>query len=235
MPKGMKDLLFPSLIACLDGPDLFTAQPSSLPAGENTPPPFDCLHFSWYTRYTTKNSHPQGNDAPSDIHPYELHLGNSRMNTWQMLPYPSRDMAEYGQLFDRLTEAFQDIFVWIGSTLQVCLPEAEYEVLAQVAESLPGNAVSAVELFISLVININVQAEAHWDQFDKNLCLALAIGNFSGGGLVLHKQGLVLELQNGDFAVFHSSETIHFNLNYVGRWATFVMQTDAEFDKSTGK
>ncbi|KAI6002556.1 hypothetical protein EDC04DRAFT_2611820 [Pisolithus marmoratus] len=187
MPKGMKDLLFPSLIACLDGPDLFTARPSSLPAGDNTPPPFDCLHFSWYNRYTTK--------------------------------------ADRG---------FQDVFVWIGSMvgpftfygaraaydvpckLQVHLPEAEYEALAQVAESLPGNTVSAVEPFISLVININVQMEAHQDQFDKNLCLALAIGNFSGGGLVLHEQGLVLELQNGDFAVFCSSETIHFNLNYVG-------------------
>ncbi|KAI6011882.1 hypothetical protein BKA83DRAFT_4065146 [Pisolithus microcarpus] len=221
MPKGMKDLLFPSLIACLDGPHLFNTQSSSLSAGENMPPPFDCLHFSWYNRYTTK-----GNDAPSDVHPYELHLGNSRTNPWQMLPYPSRDMAEYRQLFDRLTQAFQDVFVWIGSMLQVHLPEVEYEVLAQVAESLPGNAVSAMEPFISL---------AHWDQFDKNLPLALAIDNFSGSGLVLHEQGLVLELQNGDFAVFCSSETTHFNLNYVGRWATFVMQTDAEFDKWTGK
>ncbi|KAI6043656.1 hypothetical protein EDC04DRAFT_2562469, partial [Pisolithus marmoratus] len=151
MPKGMKDLLFPSLIACLDGLDLFTAQPSSLPAGENTPPPFDCLHFSWYNRYTTK-----GNDAPSNVHPYELWLGNSRTNMWQMLPYPSRDMAECRQLFDRLTEAFRDVFVWIGSMLQVHLPEAEYEALAQAAESLPGNAVSAVEPFISLVVNINI-------------------------------------------------------------------------------
>ncbi|KAI6006366.1 hypothetical protein EDC04DRAFT_2583127, partial [Pisolithus marmoratus] len=107
---------------------------------------FDCLHFSWYNRYTTK----------IDVHPYELCPSNSRTNAWQMLPYPSRDMAEYGQLFDRLTEAFQDVFVWIGSTLQVHLPEVEYEVLAQVAESLPGNTVSAVEPFVSLVIKINV-------------------------------------------------------------------------------
>ncbi|KAI6009271.1 hypothetical protein EDC04DRAFT_2610639 [Pisolithus marmoratus] len=129
-------------------------------------------------------------------------------------------------------KASKDAYIHIP--MLVHLPEAEYEALAQVAESLPGNAVSAVEPFISLVININIQMEVHQDQFDKNLCLALAIGNFSGGGLVLHKQGLVLELQNGDFAVFHSSETTHFNLNHVGRQATFVMQTDAEFDKSTG-
>ncbi|KAI6094720.1 hypothetical protein EV401DRAFT_1881297 [Pisolithus croceorrhizus] len=148
MPKDLKDLLYPSLVACLDGPDLFSIWLPS-PANENLPQPFDCLHFSWYNRYTTK-----GNDAPSDVHPYELCLGNSRTNVWQMLPYTSSDMAEYGQLFDRLVQAFQDVFLWIGSALQVHLPEAEYSTLVQVAESLPGNVVSHVEPFISLVVNI---------------------------------------------------------------------------------
>ncbi|KIK11716.1 hypothetical protein PISMIDRAFT_122243, partial [Pisolithus microcarpus 441] len=113
------------------------------------------------------------------------------------------------------------------------LPEAEYSALVQVAESLPGNVISHVEPFISLVVNINIQTAAHHDRFNKNLCLALAIGDFSGGGLVLKEQGLVLELQNGDFAVFHSSEATHFNLDYVGVRATFIMQTDVGFDKWT--
>ncbi|KIK14143.1 hypothetical protein PISMIDRAFT_117551 [Pisolithus microcarpus 441] len=177
MPKDLKELLYPSLVACLDSPDLFSIQLPS-PTNENPPQPFDCLHFSWYNRYTTK-----GNDAPSNVHPYELHLGNSRTNVWQMLPYTSSDMEEYGQLFDGLVQAFQDVFLWIGSVLQVHLPEAEYSVLVQVAESLPGNIVSHVEPFISLVMNINVQTAAHCNHFDKNLCLALAIGDFSGGGL----------------------------------------------------
>ena len=56
--------------------------------------------------------------------------------------------------------------------------------------------------FVSLVVNINVQTEVHRDNWDKDLCLALAIGDFSDGSLVLKEQGLVLELQNGDFAVF---------------------------------
>ena len=84
---------------------------------------------------------------------------------------------------------------------QVHLP-ADYEAVAQVAECLPGNKVSHFMPFVSLVVNINVQTEAHQDKWDKDLCLALAIGDFSGGGLVLKEQGLVLELQNGDFAVF---------------------------------
>ncbi|KIK13053.1 hypothetical protein PISMIDRAFT_119674, partial [Pisolithus microcarpus 441] len=53
MPKDLKDLLYPSLVACLDGPDLFSIWLPS-PANENPPQPFDCLHFSWYNRYTTK-------------------------------------------------------------------------------------------------------------------------------------------------------------------------------------
>ena len=59
----------------------------------------------------------------------------------------------------------------------------------------------------------------------------MAIGDFLDGGLVLKEQGLVLELWNGDWAVFRSSESTHFNLDYTGRRATFVMQTDVEFDK----
>lgn len=68
---------------------------------------------------------------------------------------------------------------------------------------------------------------------DKNLCLALAIGDFSGGRLVLQEQGLVLELQSGDFTVFRSSEITHFNMDYTGRWASLIMQTDIKFDKWT--
>ncbi|KAI6094843.1 hypothetical protein F5141DRAFT_973383, partial [Pisolithus sp. B1] len=112
---------------------------------------FDCLHFSWYNR-APSCSCTQGNDTPSDVHPYELCLGNSRTNMWQMLPYTSSNMAEYGQLFNRLVQAFQDVFLWIGSALQVHLPEAEYSALVQVAESLPGNVISHVEPFISLVV-----------------------------------------------------------------------------------
>lgn len=85
--------------------------------------------------------------------------------------------------------------------------------------------------FTSLVMNLNVRTEAHRDKWDKSLCLVLAIGDFSGGALVLKEQGLVFELRNGDFAVFRSSESTHFNLDFTGRRASFVMQTDIELDK----
>ena len=51
-----------------------------------------------------------------------------------------------------------------------------------VAECLPGNEVSHFMSFVFLVVNINVQTEAHQDKWDKDLCLALAIGDFLGDG-----------------------------------------------------
>ena len=113
---------------------------------------------------------------------------------------------------------------------EVHLP-CDYEVLAEITDSLPGNAISEVMPFVSVVLNLNVRTEAHRDKWDKNLCLILCTGDFSGGALVLKEQGLVLELQNSNFAIFKSSESTHFNLNYTGRRASFVMQTDMEFEK----
>jgi len=73
---------------------------------------------------------------------------------------------------------------------QIHLP-ADYEAMAQLEECFPGNKVSHFMPFVFLVVNINVQTEVHQDKWDKNLCLALAIGDFSNGGLVLKKQGLI--------------------------------------------
>src|ERR1700761_9395631 len=99
------------------------------------------------------------------------------------------------------------------------LPE-EYEVLVELVEMLPGKPDSPVAPFLSLVININVATLAHRDAKDKLLCLVLAVGCFSGGGLVLKEQGLVVELGHGDFVVFTSGDTTHFNLEYVGERAS---------------
>ena len=48
--------------------------------------------------------------------------------------------------------------------------------------------------FVSLVVNINIRTEVQRDKWDKTLCLVLVVGDFSGGGLVLEEQGLILEL-----------------------------------------
>ncbi|KAG2743026.1 hypothetical protein P692DRAFT_20747787, partial [Suillus brevipes Sb2] len=57
----------------------------------------------------------------------------------------------------------------------------------------------------------------------------LAVGEFTGGGLVMREQGLVAELRNGDFVIFSLGETTHFNLDYLGRRASLVMHTDGRF------
>ena len=51
MPQDLRSLLFPSLIGCLDGPGLCNAVSDEQ---DHVLQPFDCLHFSWYNRYTTR-------------------------------------------------------------------------------------------------------------------------------------------------------------------------------------
>jgi len=110
------------------------------------------------------------------------------------------------------------------------LPE-EYKALVELVELLPGKPDSPVAPFLSLVININVATLGHQDTKDKLLCLVLAVGRFTGGGLVLKEQGLVVELRHGDFIAFTSADTTHFNLEYVGERCLLVLHTDRGFDK----
>jgi hypothetical protein len=110
------------------------------------------------------------------------------------------------------------------------LPQ-EYNVLIKLVEILPGKPDSPVAPFLSLVININVATLGHRDAKDKLLCLVLAVGRFTGGGLVMKEQGLVVDLEHGDFAVFASGDTTHFNLNYVGERVSLVLHTDGGFDR----
>lgn len=130
MPQHLRSLLFPLLMGCFEDQRPFKVRAPDTDENDSAAPPFDCLHFSWYNRYTTKvcytsvgahttysHSGLQGTFAPSDNHPYELRFGNARTNIWQMLPYASKDMAEYGQLFDRLVLAFQEVFMWIENVV----------------------------------------------------------------------------------------------------------------------
>lgn len=110
------------------------------------------------------------------------------------------------------------------------LPE-EYEVLAELTSDLPGEEVSPVAPFLSIVINLNVSTLGHRDRFDKDLCLVLALGEFTGGAMVMYEQGLVLPLRCGDFTLFCSPRTTHFNLRYEGIRGSFVFHTDKSFEK----
>ena len=107
--------------------------------------------------------------------------------------------------------------------------QEEFEMLMEVVSVLPGNAVPPVIPFISLVVNINVISKAHRDSHDRHLCMVIPVGHFEGGALCLLENGLVLELRNGDIALFRSSEVMHFNLDYQGARASLVFQTDKEF------
>lgn len=113
--------------------------------------------------------------------------------------------------------------------LRTRLP-AEYQVLVEIVDSLPGQPGSPVSPFVSFVLNINVCTQGHRDVGDKHLCLVMALGDFEGGALVLREPGLVIELRNGDFAAFKSDCVTHFNLDYVGKRASFVLQSDRAFE-----
>lgn len=124
----------------------------------------------------------------------------------------------------------KDVVTNIIMQFRSCLPR-EYQIFVELVEMLPGRPDSPVAPFVSLVLNINVATLAHRDAKDKLLCLVLAVGHFSGGGLVLREPGLVVELRHGDFVCFPSGDTTHFNLEYVGERASLVMHTDGGFDK----
>ncbi|KIK46550.1 hypothetical protein CY34DRAFT_75775 [Suillus luteus UH-Slu-Lm8-n1] len=188
--------------------------------------PFQCLHFSIWNRYSTT-----GADAPTHIHPHEMaRVDVSRTNHTQCLPYASKDILEHQQLYSNVLAAFGELFEWLEHAMKTHLPE-EYEVIVELSQNLPGGECSPVAPFLSLVINLNVTTEAHRDRFDKDLCLVLPIGEFTGGALVQFEQGLVLELRCGDFVIFPSADTTHFNLHYEGMRASFVCHTDRGFDK----
>ncbi|KAA1475704.1 hypothetical protein DENSPDRAFT_758092, partial [Dentipellis sp. KUC8613] len=172
---------------------------------------FNAYHFSWYNRHATK-----GINAPAGISPINLSVkGARRTNYSQMLPYLSADMEKHSDVFQDLRDLFQDIIRAVEAKVRVfeCLPD-EYKLMMVDAEFLPGNAQSFVRPFLGWVVNINIVAEAHRDGKDRHYCLVMPIGNFEGGALVLYEQGLVLELRNGDYVVFESGKTTHFNLRY---------------------
>ncbi|KAG1876217.1 hypothetical protein F4604DRAFT_1581467, partial [Suillus subluteus] len=165
------------------------------------PEPFECVHFSWWNKYATK-----GQDALKDVHPHQLtSMNGERVNYNQMLPYPSVELKYH-------------------------LPD-EYNLLVEVVDLLPGQEFSPVRPFLSLVLNINVCTMAHCDTKDKEFCLVLPIRDFQGGALVTYEQGLAVELRGGDFMIFRSCSSTHFNLVYEGRRTSIILHTDQTFDQ----
>ncbi|KAG1784674.1 uncharacterized protein HD556DRAFT_1314887 [Suillus plorans] len=106
-----------------------------------------------------------------------------------------------------------EVFEWIKEEISCHLPNG-YKVLVKLIDILPNALGSPVRPFLLLMVNINVCMVAHRDAKDFKLCLVLAVGEFTGGGLVMREQRLVMELRNGDFVIF--------------RRASLIMYTDAK-------
>ncbi|KAG1842730.1 hypothetical protein F4604DRAFT_1597257 [Suillus subluteus] len=213
MPSSMRSTLFSSLKSAFDGLDIFKNRTAN--------EPFSCTHFSHWNRYGLS-----GHTAPQGVHPHDLEAaGGRRTNLRQTLPYASKETFTHQQLYLNIQANLGEVFEWIEEEISRHLPD-EYKVLVKLVDILPNAEGSPVRPFLSLVVNINVCTVAHRDAKDFELCLVLAVGEFTGGGLVMREQGLVAELRNGDFALFRSGETTHFNLDYLGRRASLVMHTD---------
>ncbi|KIJ12218.1 hypothetical protein PAXINDRAFT_83281 [Paxillus involutus ATCC 200175] len=184
---------------------------------------FDAIHCSWYNHHAT-----QGDDAPDDVQACFLEKeGCSRTNHAQIVPYISAELRDHEELYQHVIKTFKALFEWVRQELERHLPE-EYEILSQVASILPGNACSPVEPFTSLVININVSTRGHRDVGDREFCLVIPIGTFTGGSMVMVETGLVVDLHQGDMVVFRSCDVTHLNLHYKGQRASLVMHTDKE-------
>ncbi|KAG6371355.1 hypothetical protein JVT61DRAFT_9557 [Boletus reticuloceps] len=217
MPPHLRDSL-QDLLALTCPTFSLTAQDS---ASDQPTTDFEAMHWSWYYKYGTS-----GDGVPRDVHPYCLdRAGCMRTNHSQFILYMSQETFEHEDLYHHFVEVFSGIFEWVRQNLKSQLPE-EYEMIAQFSTILPENASCPTHPFTSLVLNINACTRVHRDSGDLHFCLVMPIGQFQGGSLVLVEPGLVLDLRQGDFAVFQSCDVSHFNLNYIGRHASLVLHTD---------
>ncbi|KAH9912426.1 uncharacterized protein B0H18DRAFT_818828, partial [Fomitopsis serialis] len=154
MPNHMQQMLIAYLVAAFEAQSANLQETDSASEGQEYC--FPALHFSWYNRHGTR-----GHEIPTSSHPILSEKDDhSRTNYTQMLPYPSRDMSKFEEIYQNLEEIFQGVFEWMAEHARCWLPE-EYHDLSMDAEVLPGNAHSIVHPFLLLVVNLNVTTSAH--------------------------------------------------------------------------
>ena len=100
--------------------------------------------------------------------------------------------------------------------------------LQSYVDNLPGRDPSPVQPFAGIVTNLNVATTFHRDVMDWDICGILVISKCTGGALVLHEPGLVVEARNGDFMLFPSKTISHYNQHFDGLRASFVYHTDKD-------
>ncbi|KAI0702139.1 hypothetical protein C8Q76DRAFT_597751, partial [Earliella scabrosa] len=140
---------------------------------------FAGLHFSYYSRYSTK-----GHDAPPDVHPLYLRRANTtRSNDTQGgPPYLTKECRIHQREYNNLCVALDEVFEWIQNRMEDRFPELTVTISA-LARLTPGNDRAPAYPFSGFVINLNSYTKVHRDGLDLGGCLVMAIGKFAGGEL----------------------------------------------------
>lgn len=81
------------------------------------------------------------------------------------------------------------------------------------------------------MVNLRVSTWAHRDHGDKQLCVVIAFGKYTGGELCVYEIGLKFDLQMGDVLIFPSCDLTHFNMHFSGKRGTLVLHSDRQGDE----
>ncbi|KAJ7238435.1 hypothetical protein C8J57DRAFT_1566162, partial [Mycena rebaudengoi] len=177
-----------------------------------------------YNRYTEK-----GTGAPTDdIHPHFIAKeGVSHVNHGQRVPYVCKEIVEDPVAYEALAAGLTGLCQGLADRLFYHRPQFAKSLTAYV-NILPRNAACPFAPFGGVVVNFNACSPPHLDSLDleKNCVVIPLMKNCQGGGLVLHKARLVLDMHSGDIVLFPSGKFTHFNLHYQGIRASLVFHTD---------
>ncbi|KAJ6489152.1 hypothetical protein C8R47DRAFT_1125184, partial [Mycena vitilis] len=161
--------------------------------------PFLAWHCNVWNRYGEK-----GDSAPKNVHPNFVH-GSKASNKTQRFPYASKEVEEHPEEAELLAEMIHLITIIVEHHLKKLLPD-DYEVIKVFVNQLPLNERSLAYPFGGFVINIGVATKAHRDQLDKDFCVIIPFGTWTGGELCLYEPGFVFRLQPWDILIFPSCD-----------------------------
>jgi hypothetical protein len=153
----------------------------------------------------------------------------TRVNFSQRLPYFSEAIKKNPEVFQILENSIDDICNYVHHIISTHGP-SEYEEIKAFVDVLPLNHYPKTYPFASFVLNVQGSAVAHKDAGDKIWCVTIPFGQFSGGSLVLHEPGIVIERGIGDVMIFPSSNLTHFNLDFKGVRGSMILFSDRHGD-----
>src|ERR1700733_7544572 len=145
------------------------------------------------------------------------------------MPYFSDAIKKNPEMFRALENSIDDICNYVHQIISTHCP-SEYKEIKAFVDVLPLNHYPKTYPFASFVINIQGSTMAHKDPKDKIWCVTIPFGNYSGGGLVLHEAGVVIERAVGDVMIFPSSHLTHFNLDFEGVRGSIILFSDKHGD-----